>query len=383
MASVDELARLIGPDWRVQARMRMLGITERLADRTDVLLFGAGPLGLSAAHDLAASPFRPVAFVDNNPGLWGTHIEGLPVFPPTSAAQHYGKDAIWLITIYTNSKVISQCRQLHVPWVTCAELSWVLPDPRPATFSFGTPELLAKSADEIVEAASVWGDEDFTVEYAAQVRWRFLLDYSALRPPMAVEELYFPRDLAKSLEREVFVDCGAFDGDTIEEFRASRPGHSDLLIAIEPDPNNIAALRERIATWDDSARESVKIKPVALGAHRGTVRFDPTGTAASSAGSGPSLVPVAPLDELLDGTPPTYIKMDLEGAERDALVGGTETIRANKPFLAVCLYHKPGDLWDLPLLIKSIEPSYRLAMRRYSDERWETICYAVPASRVG
>ena len=91
---------------------------------------------------------------------------------------------------------------------------------------------------------------------------------------------------------------------------------------------------------------------------------------------------VAPLDELLEGWPPTYMKFDVEGAEHDALVGGANTIRENKPVLAVCLYHRPEDLWDLPLLIRSIQPEYALFVRRHSDERWETVCYAIPTHRM-
>ena len=87
------------------------------------------------------------------------------------------------------------------------------------------------------------------------------------------------------------------------------------------------------------------------------------------------------MDEILAGLSPTYIKFDVECAEHDALVGGSRTISANMPVLAVCLYHRPEDLWDLPLLVRSIRPDYRFYVRRHSDERWETVLYAVPADR--
>ncbi len=82
------------------------------------------------------------------------------------------------------------------------------------------------------------------------------------------------------------------------------------------------------------------------------------------------------MDEILADRKPTYIKFDVEGAEHDALVGGTGTITANMPVLAVCLYHRPHDLWDLPLLVRSMRPDYRMYLRRYSDERWEQLLYA-------
>ena len=196
MSSSAGLTALLGAGWQTEAEHRRAEIVGRIADRTDVVLFGAGYLGRHARRDLKATPFRPVAFVDNGPALWGTEIDGLPVLEPAAAAQQFGQDALWLITVYTNSTVINQCRGLGVPWVTCAELSWVLAEPRPPSFIFGTPDQLAVSADQIIDAASVWADADSVAEYLTQVRWRFLLDYSALRPPRSRwTELYFPGDL--------------------------------------------------------------------------------------------------------------------------------------------------------------------------------------------
>ena len=382
MSSSAGLTALLGADWQTEAEHRRAEIVGRIADRTDVVLFGAGYLGRHARRDLKATLFRPVAFVDNGPALWGTEIDGLPVLEPAAAAQQFGQDALWLITVYTNSTVINQCRGLGVPWVTCAELSWVLAEPRPPSFIFGTPDQLAVSADQIIDAASVWADADSVAEYLTQVRWRFLLDYSALRPPRSMTELYFPGDLVRPLERETFVDCGAFTGDTIEAFLATRNGQRDRIVAIEPDPVNRGALEARLAAMGDTAPEAVRIETVAVGAERGTLKFESTGTAGSTVGSGSDMVQVAPLDELLEGWPPTYIKFDVEGAEHAALAGGASTIRTNQPVLAVCLYHRPEDLWDLPLLIRSIQPDYKLYVRRHSDERWETVCYAVPPDRL-
>jgi FkbM family methyltransferase len=196
-----------------------------------------------------------------------------------------------------------------------------------------------------------------------------------------MSELYFPGDLIRPRTDEVFVDCGAFTGDTIDAFVAARGGQFDRIVAVEPDPLNCAALRQRIATWSGQDRDRVRIAPVAVGSSRGTLRFKTTGTAGSSMGSGDDTVEVVPLDEILADSAPTYIKFDVEGAERDALTGGSKVIATNMPVLAVCLYHRPEDLWDLPLLVQSMRPDYRLYVRRHSDERWETVLYAVPPDR--
>ena len=380
--SAIALDALLGSDWQEAAERRKLEISGRIAGRTDVLLFGTGYLGRHLLGDLEGLPFKPLAFVDNNAALWGSEVEGLEVLGPDAAAARFGQSALWLIAVYTNSKVIEQCRALCVPWVTCAELSWVLPEPHPPSLVFGIPERLAASVHEIAEAASVWADPESEAEFRSQLRWRFLLDYGALRTPRPVAETYFPEDLILPSADEVFVDCGAFTGDTIEAFMAVRGSRFDRIVAIEPDAVNCRALQERIDDWDRSGIGPIRVAPVAVGAQRGKLQFATTGTAGSRVGSGSEMVDVAPLDEIVADCRPTYIKFDVEGAEHDALVGGSQTICANLPVLAVCLYHKPEDLWDLPLLIRTLGPGYSLYLRRYSDERWETVCYAVPPGRL-
>lgn len=380
--TVVDLEAMLGTDWRDAVKRRRSEIHERVAGRTDLVLFGTGYLGRHVLRDLEGLPYTAVAFVDNNPALGGTEVEGIDVLSPEGAIERFGDRALWLITIYTNKKVIEQCRALGVPWVTCAELSWVLPEPHPNSFIFGVPERLAESAQEIETAASIWSDAESAAEYASQVRWRFLLDYQALAAPRPIIETYFPDDLIRPSEAEVFVDCGAFTGDTIEAFLAARGDKFGEIVGIEPDVVNCRVLQGRIDDWEHSGLGPMRVEPVAVGSSRGTLTFDTTGTAGSRVGSGGDTVDVAPLDEILADDQPTYIKFDVEGAERDALVGGAGTIRSHLPVLAVCLYHRPHDLWDLPLLVRSMRPDYKMYVRRYSDERWETVLYAVPPDRV-
>ena len=64
--------------------------------------------------------------------------------------------------------------------------------------------------------------------------------------------------------------------------------------------------------------------------------------------------------------PATFVKMDIEGAEMDALQGMQRMIAQYKPKLAVCVYHKPEDLWEIPLYIHKLVPGYRLILRQHS-----------------
>ena len=108
------------------------------------------------------------------------------------------------------------------------------------------------------------------------------------------------------------MDCGAFTGDTIEAFLAARRGTFKEIVGIEPDAVNCRALQKRIDDWKRSGIGPIRVEPVAVGSHRGTLKFETTGTAGSSVGSGTETVEVAPLDELLANDKPTYIKFDVQ-----------------------------------------------------------------------
>ncbi len=58
-----------------------------------------------------------------------------------------------------------------------------------------------------------------------------------------------------------------------------------------------------------------------------------------------------------------FIKMDIEGSEYKAILGAKETIKKFKPKLAICVYHHPKDLYEIPLLIKNINPEYKIYFR--------------------
>lgn len=82
------------------------------------------------------------------------------------------------------------------------------------------------------------------------------------------------------------------------------------------------------------------------------------------------------LDNLFIDTPITFIKMDIEGAEKESILGAKEIIKKYKPKLAICVYHKLEDIYMIPKMIKELVPEYKLYLRHHSLGMWETVCYA-------
>lgn len=175
---------------------------------------------------------------------------------------------------------------------------------------------------------------------------------------------------------EVYIDCGMYDGDTIIEFM-NRCSDYAYIVGFEPDKNNIEKFKLRGLNMDKLAvyNKGVWSKEAVLG-------FSADGTSASSvAESGETLISVMSIDSLNLKEPVTFIKMDIEGSELEALRGAEDTIRRDMPKLAICVYHKKEDLITIPQYIKSLESAghtYSFFLRHHSLYRHETVLYAIP-----
>ena len=96
--------------------------------------------------------------------------------------------------------------------------------------------------------------------------------------------------------------------------------------------------------------------------------------------SGETEIDCAPLDELLVDFQPTYVKMDIEGAEPEALIGMQKILNKEPPILAISVYHRMDHLWALPLLIQSFSDQYHFFLRPHGAAVWDLVCYAVPSN---
>ena len=195
------------------------------------------------------------------------------------------------------------------------------------------------------------------------------------------EDWYLFRSLLQPRPDSVYVDCGAYDGDTVKLFQAAAGDGYASIIALEPDATIHAALESAIA---DEAPERVELIQKGAYDFNGTLQFIPDGVysqvsdANQSAHTGDSAVEieVATLDSLLAGRAVDIIKMDIEGAEYRALQGARETISQHRPRLAICLYHNKEDFVDIPELLLEMVPEYRLELRHQSRGCTDTILFA-------
>lgn len=384
-----ELERLLSEEIAVAKQREQSAFDELSAPyNRSLVLFGAGNLGRKTVRGLRKVGIEPLAFADNNSAIWGKEVEGVPVVSPADAAAKFGNSAAFIMTIWRGEgaeTVAERCQPLIELGckrvVNFGALFWKYPDSFLPCYSFDLPHKLLEQADEVRRAFELFEDEASLIEYVAQIRWRLRLDFDGLPRPVK-HEIYFPDDLVKPSNEEVFVDCGAFDGDTMRCFLQSRSDSFGKFIAFEADPSNFEGLKRNVSTLPQLLREKIVIYPLAVGSRRETVRFNASGTEASAVGSGCIEVACAPLDEMLADANPTWIKMDIEGSEPDALNGARFLISNDSPVLAICLYHQQNHLWRIPLLIREMSKEYQFFLRPHLLESWDLICYAIPKRRL-
>ncbi len=188
---------------------------------------------------------------------------------------------------------------------------------------------------------------------------------------------YFEDDIIKMSENEVFVDCGAYDGNTAVEFikqlKSQNIKHYDSIVSFEPNKVVYERLRARnlqnhicLCKGTSDKKEFVNFS---------TDGLEGAGSAVDNNGS--LTIENDTIDDVLDGGKATYIKMDIEGSELVSLKGAANTIRNYKPKLAICLYHKKNDLFEIPEYIHSLVPEYKFYLRVYKDTTCDLILYAM------
>ena len=191
---------------------------------------------------------------------------------------------------------------------------------------------------------------------------------------------YFPPGILQLGPKETFVDCGAFTGDSLINFQQFCHHQYDQIVAFEPEPTLFAKLKQNnfsSCTYINGGvwHQNKQLPFLALGSAGS--RLEMADTSGDCPPSKLIQVPVYKIDDIAACRNVTFLKMDVEGAELNALKGAEKTIRKNKPKLAVCIYHSDRDMLEIPCWILSLNLGYKLYVRHYSNDLWETVLYAV------
>lgn len=174
-----------------------------------------------------------------------------------------------------------------------------------------------------------------------------------------------------------YVDCGAFTGDTVEEFIKFVNGNYSKIFAIEPDKENFDKLKKFVA---DNSYKNIALFNCGVWDKKDTLYFRSQGDMCSAISEeGNITVEVEAIDNMVGDFPVNLIKMDVEGAELNALKGAVKTMEHSKPLLALSAYHRKEDLITIPQFIKEIYKDCRFYLRKHEGyDLYGLDLYALP-----
>jgi FkbM family methyltransferase len=340
-----------------------------------IAILGAAAEGRRLVGLCRKAGLEAVALVDDDPALRGAVIDGVAV-TQTEALDRLDRAIPVIIASHRTLKATERLKGLGFMHVAPFALLQLLDPLRfpPQSFYASWLEDLFDNRSRYGHLASVLGDDFSRRVLDAIIGYRLTCD-PLLLAPIVEWDLYGPADLLNYGEHEVFIDGGSFDGDTVKLFVDRVHDRYDRVLAFEPDPATFAKLRAR---FDGEKR----VEPINRGLYSrsGALHFNDEGSRASglvSNGTG-TKVEVTSIDEVLRGEPVTYIKMNIEGAEQEALRGAAASITRWRPKLAISAYHRAQDLWQIPELVREIHAGYRLFLRQHDGGVIETVLYALP-----
>lgn len=193
---------------------------------------------------------------------------------------------------------------------------------------------------------------------------------------------YFDTDFMEYSNEEVFIDAGCYNLENTIELK-KRCSNLKRVYAFEPDPDNYRICTER---KKQLGLDQVEVFNSGTWDKQSILYFNVRGTDGTHIQNDGEIedgeinsIPVTAIDEVVEpDVKVTFIKMDVEGAELESLKGCKKTIQKDKPKLAICIYHRPEDMVQIPIYIKELVPEYRFYIRHHSNCSWETVLYAMP-----
>jgi FkbM family methyltransferase len=379
-----------------------------------IVLFGAGALGKEMLFTLQQKNIYPVAFCDNNPDLLGQRINGLPVINLEMLLRDYSKSYVVICISGQELSVSAQLKEfgfneqqifrkdqstinkliaMYAMVGTQSVYCEAVESSRPQNIM----SWLEQRQEELDRTYHCYEDQlskDLFVTKLAVLASdlhfylfkRFMLlfsepthEFGLLNYPGTPEDYYyFNNDVLSVDDNEIYVDVGAFDGDSIETFIDACNKNSvsyKQIFALEPDPDCFTLLDNNYG-----GRAGVSLHKIGLWSESKTLEFVPStealhDQAGTISDTGSVKIEALTLDDFLSGEPASFIKMDPSCDVEEVMKGAAKTISKYKPKLALGIYHSLNEFINVPQFIKSQCSEYKLYLRHNTYHLCDTDLY--------
>jgi len=218
--------------------------------------------------------------------------------------------------------------------------------------------------DKIDEVESIFFDERSKLVFSKIIdnRKKHNFIYSDI---FDTDQYFIPEVISSFSDDDIYVDCGPYTGYEIDKFIEFCPNFKEIH-AFEPDITRYNYLKNK---FEGKNNPKIRVYPYACYNQNIEIEFAYNEFATAKR-----------IDDIINEM--SFIKMDIEGAELEALEGSKELIKKYKPTLAISVYHKPNDIIDIPLYIQSLVSSYVYIIRHHSVVGNETVLYCIDSNKM-
>lgn len=300
-------------DWTCQELNARLA---EIKDADSIVIFGCGHDGKRLKKQLINWGYNVEFFCDNDREKWQTKCEGITVLAPTDLLKVLGKQLIVVASSAYGEEIYEQLKQMNIP-----------------------------------EKYILWP------QYKTLIATR--------------GQQYF--DVFEPAEQEVYIDCGGFDGENVFDFCKWTNGSYKEIYVMEPMKDMCGVIQKRCK---EASIKNITILNNATWNTQEKIYFVEGGAGSREDKEGKLCVNGLDIDSIVKDKKVTLIKMDIEGAELNALSGAKNTIKSHRPRLAVCIYHKVEDIYEIGAYLLELVPEYKFKIRHYASNMWETVLYA-------
>ena len=330
-----------------------------------IALFGAGQNGVWCLDYLLKNDFKVSYFIDNSKDRQGTYIKGVPVI---SYGEFLNKNINLPILITAKHAVIQIQNLLKDYPLKISFDAWFYHKNKKDYDRVRNLLYDEKSKivlDNIIKTMQT-GNENYCAE-------------------IAETNQYFCVPHFFNTGNEVFVDLGAYVGDTIEKFIQSQNGGFRHIYAFEIGNKQLQACKKRIKRLIDEwalHENSITLENMGIGINEETLYLKESQSLLSTTlennidnGDKTSVVNITTVNKYFKNIPISFIKADIEGSEIDMLKGATEIIKRDNPKLALSVYHRPDDLINSVEILHKLNSDYKFILRHHSALLMETTLY--------
>ena len=341
--------------------IKEFGEIDKIIKEEGVSLFGAGQYGELACEYLLNNNYKINCFIDNNVNRHGQNINGINIVSKDSDIAKKSK-AVLITAHHATNEIIVQNKELYKHII-----------------SFDKWFIINRFKDFLTLRDSMYDDKSKEVLYT--LIYSKLYDKEYLCENIYEPNQYFAIPNFNTINvNEIYIDLGAFVGDTIERFIYNMNGIFKKIYAFEIGINQFEAMNIRInrlkKEWAINDDNIILIN-AGISSKVSEFYINSDGIMSSNRLSkiGDSTIKSYSIDNYFNDIPVTFIKADIEGEELNMLKGAINSIKKYKPKMAISVYHKPDDLLTIPQFIKELVPEYNLSLRHHSIGFDETVLY--------